>query len=199
MKTASWVQSLAAQLRLIARHQRLMLFVLVVIGILCISTEGLNIDNLVRHEATVRQWQIQHPYLSLLVGGIAYFTACFVPGTSGKAFVSGWLFGTWWGGILTNVASTLAALAAFYVARYLIKDWIRIRFGFLHKRIGPSIRHNGAAYLIGLRLFPMVPFSVVNPLMGVSNMSARTFWWSSQLGMLPGNFAFSYAGASLPN
>ena len=50
-----------------------------------------------------------------------------------------------------------------------------------------------------LRLIPLVPFFVVNLVMGLTPIRTVTFWWVSQLGMLPGTAVYLYAGASVPS
>ena len=35
--------------------------------------------------------------------------------------------------------------------------------------------------------------------MGVTPLRAYTFWWATQIGMLPNNIAFAWAGANLRN
>jgi uncharacterized membrane protein YdjX (TVP38/TMEM64 family) len=48
-------------------------------------------------------------------------------------------------------------------------------------------------------LIPAVPFFLVNIVMGLTQIRLRTFWWVSQLGMLPGTIAYIYAGSTLPS
>ena len=43
-----------------------------------------------------------------------------------------------------------------------------------------------------------VPFTFVNYAIGTTSMRAFTFWWSTQLGLLPGCILFVWAGAELP-
>jgi uncharacterized membrane protein YdjX (TVP38/TMEM64 family) len=50
-----------------------------------------------------------------------------------------------------------------------------------------------------LRLIPIVPFFVINAVMGLTSIGTWTFWWVSQLGMLPGTMAYVYAGSSVPS
>lgn len=57
----------------------------------------------------------------------------------------------------------------------------------------------GAFYLFTLRLLPAVPFFVINLVMGLTPLRARTFWWVSQLGMLAGTAVYVYAGSRVPN
>ena len=58
---------------------------------------------------------------------------------------------------------------------------------------------DGAFYLFTLRLIPAVPFFVINLVMGLTPMKAVTFWWVSQIGMLPGTMVYVYAGSRVPN
>ena len=53
-------------------------------------------------------------------------------------------------------------------------------------------------YLLTLR-FAHAPFSLLNYTAGAAtDVSLRTFWWTTQLGLLPGNLVFVYAGTRLP-
>ena len=44
---------------------------------------------------------------------------------------------------------------------------------------------------------PLVPFFVINLLMGLTQMKAGTFYWVSQLGMLAGTVVYVNAGTQL--
>ena len=46
---------------------------------------------------------------------------------------------------------------------------------------------------------PVAPFFVINLVMGLTPIRARTFWWVSQLGMLPGTCVYIYAGSRVPS
>jgi uncharacterized membrane protein YdjX (TVP38/TMEM64 family) len=56
----------------------------------------------------------------------------------------------------------------------------------------------GAYYVLGLRLVP-VSFTLTNYVFGATRLETRTYWWATQLGLLPGNLVFVYAGSSLPD
>ena len=43
-----------------------------------------------------------------------------------------------------------------------------------------------------------MPFFVVNAVMGLTSIRLITFWWISQLGMLPGTAVYVYAGSAVP-
>ena len=63
--------------------------------------------------------------------------------------------------------------------------------------INYGINKEGGFYLFTLRLVPAVPFLVINLGMGLTPLRAGTFYWVSQLGMLPGTVIYINAGAEL--
>jgi uncharacterized membrane protein YdjX (TVP38/TMEM64 family) len=60
-----------------------------------------------------------------------------------------------------------------------------------------GIEKEGAFYLFTLRLVPVFPFFVINLAMGLTTMSLFTFYWVSQIGMLPGTMVYVNAGKEL--
>ena len=50
-----------------------------------------------------------------------------------------------------------------------------------------------------LRLLPLIPFFVVNLVMGLTSVRTVTFFWVSQLGMLPATIVYVNAGLQLNN
>ena len=48
-----------------------------------------------------------------------------------------------------------------------------------------------------MRLIPVVPFFVINLVMGLTKLRLFTFFWVSQLGMLAGTVAYVNAGTQL--
>ena len=62
-----------------------------------------------------------------------------------------------------------------------------------------ALERDGAFYLFTLRLIPLVPFFVLNAVMGLTPIRVGTYWWVSQLGMLAGTMVYVYAGSSVPD
>ena len=102
-----------------------------------------------------------------------------------------------WGLLLVSFASTIGATLAFLAARFLLRDWVQARFATRLAAIDKGVQRDGAFYLFGLRLIPVVPFFVINLAMGLTTMRARTFYWVSQLGMLAGTAVYVNAGTQL--
>jgi len=100
---------------------------------------------------------------------------------------------------LVSFASTAGATVAFLLSRYLFRDALQSRFGDRLAGFNAALESEGAFYLFTLRLIPAVPFFVINVVMGLTPLKTRTFWWVSQLGMLPGTVVYVSAGASVPS
>jgi uncharacterized membrane protein YdjX (TVP38/TMEM64 family) len=81
----------------------------------------------------------------------------------------------------------------------LFRDAVHRRFADLSTRFDDAWRRDGPYFLLTLRLVVVVPFFVINLVMGLTPIRTRTFWWVSQLGMLPGTAVYVYAGSSVPS
>lgn len=124
-------------------------------------------------------------------------TALSIPGAVLLTLAGGALFGLGWGLLLVSFASSLGALLAFLVARYLFRDAVQSRFGERLAAVNAGIEREGAAYLLTLRLVPVFPFFLVNLLLALTPMRAGTFYEMSQLGMLPATLVYVNAGTQL--
>jgi len=124
-------------------------------------------------------------------------TALSLPGALVMTLAGGAIFGLLWGTVIVSFASSIGATLAFLAARFVLRDWVRHRFTRFIEPIDAGVRREGAFYLFTLRLIPAVPFFAINLAMGLTAMRARTFYWVSQLGMLPGTIVFVAAGGQL--
>lgn len=163
--------------------------------------DRLSLESLASREAELRQYQIDNPVLTYVIAFLVYVgvTGLSLPGATGLTLLFGWYFGFWRGLLLVSFASTSGATLAFLLSRYLLRDMIQRRFGDRLAAFNQALEREGAFYLFTLRLIPAVPFFVVNAVMGLTPLRPRTFWWVSQLGMLPGTIVYVYAGSSVPN
>ena len=120
-----------------------------------------------------------------------------LPGAAVMTLLGGALFGLWVGMLVVSFASSIGATLAMLASRYLLRDSVKARFGTRLSDIDRGMRRDGAFYLFTLRLVPLFPFFVVNLLMGLTAMKARTFYGVSQLGMLAGTLVYVNAGTQL--
>jgi uncharacterized membrane protein YdjX (TVP38/TMEM64 family) len=133
-------------------------------------------------------------------GFLALFTllsALALPGCGALALLGGLCFGPWLGTVLVAVGSTLGATASFLAARHVWRDTVQARWGHRLAGIEAGLARNGMFYLLVLRLAPVIPYAVLNPLMGLSAMPLGRFFGISLLGMLAGSAAYAVVGAAL--
>lgn len=144
----------------------------------------------------------QHAYRPWAFGA-AYFalftvlSALALPGCGVLALVGGLCFGPLLGTALVAMASTLGATVSFLAARHLWRDTVQARWGHRLASIEARLARHGALYLLVLRLAPVIPYPVLNPLMGLTTMPPARFFAVSLLGMLAGSAAYTLAGAAL--
>jgi pyruvate/2-oxoglutarate dehydrogenase complex dihydrolipoamide dehydrogenase (E3) component/uncharacterized membrane protein YdjX (TVP38/TMEM64 family) len=124
-------------------------------------------------------------------------TAVSLPGATILTLAAGALFGPLLGTVIASFASSLGATLAMLASRYVLRDSVQQRFGTQLAGVNQGLAKDGAFYLFSLRLIPLVPFFVLNLLMGLTTIKTRTYYWVSQLGMLAATFVYVNAGTQL--
>ncbi len=159
----------------------------------------LTLGALQAQQAAVAQWVDSHFVSASLLFVIIYVlsTALSLPGASLLTLGGSAVFGVAWGLLLVSFASSIGATLAFLSARFLLRDWVMARFGDKLATFHSGMAKEGAFYLLSLRLIPVFPFFLVNLLMGLTPIRVSTYYWVSQLGMLPGTFVYVLAGSEL--
>lgn len=125
------------------------------------------------------------------------FLTLFLPVAALMTVIAGALFGFWKGVLVASFAASLAATLAFFLSRFILHDSIQQRFGARLAAVNAGIARDGAFYLFSLRLVPVIPFFVVNLIMGLSPMRLSTYYWVTQLGMLAGIAVYANAGTQI--
>ncbi len=150
-------------------------------------------------QAAIETWRAAHPANAALYYFLAYVavTALSLPGATVMTLAGGAIFGLLWGTVLVSFASTAGATLAFLVSRFLLRDWVKQRFGERLRAIDAGIEREGGFYLFTLRLVPAFPFFLINLAMGLTAIRTRTYYWVSQLGMLLGTIVYVNAGTQL--
>ncbi|MDO9165119.1 MAG: FAD-dependent oxidoreductase [Rhodoferax sp.] len=159
----------------------------------------LSLDYLKASQAAFETLYAQRPLLIVAAYFAIYVvtTALSFPGAVILTLAGGAIFGLWWGTLIVSFASSVGATLAFLAARFVLRDSIEARFGQRLAEVNRGIEKEGAFYLFTLRLVPLVPFFVINLLMGLTKMKAASFYGVSQLGMLAGTAVYVNAGTQL--
>lgn len=151
------------------------------------------------YRAAWQGWITEHPLVGAL-GFIAVYvgvTALSIPGATALTLIGGSLFGLVQGTVLVSAASVLGATLAMLAARYLLRDFAEAQLGPTMTKLNEGVERDGARYLFGLRLVPVIPFFLINLGMGLTRIRAWTFAWVSMLGMLPATVIYVNAGSGL--
>src|SRR3954468_5189220 len=182
---------------------RLFVLVLIAIALAAFFASGAHryftFENIKAQQATLQGWYRAHP--AQTVGGFFLLyvavTSLSIPGAAVLMLVAGAIFGLGLGALVVSFGAALGATIAFLISRFVLRDWVRGRYAAALERIDRGVQKEGALYLFTLRLIPAVPYFLINLLMGLTAMRARTFYWVSQLGMLPGTLVYANAGTQL--
>lgn len=183
--------------------KKIVIFALIALAIVAYFQFGLgqylNLDALKAQQAALDDYHRQHPWQVAGLYFVAYVavTALSLPGALPMTLAGGAIFGLLWGTVIVSFASSIGATLAFLAARFLLRDWVGERFGERLKAVDEGIRRDGAFYLFTLRLIPVFPFFLVNLLLALTAMKARTFYGVSQIGMLAGTVVYVNAGTQL--
>lgn len=150
-------------------------------------------------QAAIDAYYRANPGTTILLYALVYITvtALSLPGAAIMTLVGGAIFGLLWGTVIVSFASTIGATLAFLVARFLLHDTVQRRFGRNLATLNRGVEREGGFYLFTLRLVPAFPFFMINVAMALTPIKILTFYWVSQLGMLPGTVVYVNAGTQI--
>ena len=119
----------------------------------------------------------------------------FIPRTV-LAVAAGLLFGVWMGTLWAALGSVTGAVAGFWVARYVNDGLIDLEH---LPRLGPVLlkaERGGWRAVAALRLIPVVPHSLANYALGLTQLPLGSYALGSFLGQLPMTIAYVEFGAA---
>lgn len=179
-----------------------LVWLLAMFGIWWFFGDQLRLSGLAKWNEVFAEYRRDHFILTLTTAFAIYVvvTALSIPGgATGLTLLYGWLFGFFNALFVVSFASAIGATLAFLASRYLLQDWVRKRFTTRVVNIESLFEKEGIFYLLTLRLVPLVPFFLVNLAMGLTPIRTRTYYWVSQLAMLPATAVYVYAGSTVPD
>jgi uncharacterized membrane protein YdjX (TVP38/TMEM64 family) len=151
-----------------------------------------------RHEALSAAVRA-HPLAAFAAYLAVYVTSVGVslPGAALLTLTGGLLFGPWLGALAALTGATLGSTVTFLACRAATGDGA---MGDDRGRIlglMEGIRANAFAYILTVRLIPLVPLVPVNIAAGLARVPTRTFMLASFLGMAPCTVLYASVGAGL--
>lgn len=169
-------------------------FLVLVIGLLFIYEifgDNFGLDQIRQY---LKDFGIWAPLVFLV---IYTFGTIFIPSTPFMA-IAGILFGFKYGLIYTLIGGFLSSVIVFTFSRKLGKE--KVENILENKYLKPLGKYNerlesgGAWDLVILRIVPIMPFNVLNILMGVSRIKTGDYVIGTMLGLIPSNILTVYFG-----
>ncbi|MDZ7673104.1 MAG: TVP38/TMEM64 family protein [Halanaerobiales bacterium] len=122
----------------------------------------------------------------------------FLPG-SALGIVGGILFGPWFGTLYTAIGATLGALAAFVAGKYVARDMVKnmLKSNPKLNKIDEGVKKEGWRFVMLTRLVPVFPYNVQNYVYALTGINIVIYTLTTFVFMLPGVFAFSFAGGAI--
>lgn len=119
-----------------------------------------------------------------------------VPGSL-LTMTAGFAYGPLGGLLVASPASVLAATAAFLLGRTVLRGWIqkKIERSPKSRALDRAIGRNSFKLILLLRLSPVIPFNVLNYMLGLSDANLARYVVASFIGMLPGTWLYVYLGS----
>lgn len=125
-------------------------------------------------------------FMTIYAIGVCLFVPGTVLGAMGAVF-----FGTWWGFFYVWVGAMIGASAAFFIGRYLGREFTASLIGEKLERYDDSIERNGFATVLYLRLV-YFPFTPMNFGMGLTKVRFKDYFFGTGLGIFVGTFIFIF-------
>lgn len=96
---------------------------------------------------------------------------------------------------LVFAGAALGATLAFAISRVLGRDVIERMTGARVAKVDAMLSERGLAAVLGARLIPLVPFTVLNYTAGLTSVRTRDYALGTMVGMIPGTLAYVSVGA----
>lgn len=106
----------------------------------------------------------------------------------------GALFGPTIGTMFNLIGATCGAALSFLVTRYLVYDWFTKRRGPRLKKLIGGVEQKGWVFVAFVRLFPVIPFNLVNYGMGLTSIPFKLYLVTTAFFLIPAEIIYTYFG-----
>jgi uncharacterized membrane protein YdjX (TVP38/TMEM64 family) len=143
---------------------------------------------------------ISHHYIfsiSIFMILYGFLILCNFPIASLLSMTSGFLFGTWVGGLIAIVGGTLGAFGIFIIAKYFFLDFIKKNILNKYSYIENYFIRNDLELMFLIRIIPAVPFFAQNLILAGLGADNKKFFLTTLIGLAPWSFIFGSVGQGL--
>jgi len=163
-------------------------------AVLVVIVMGLALRDQISREAIAAWLDGLGPWAGAgFVAGYALGTVAFLPGLV-FTITGGALFGPLWGTVYSLLGATAGATLAFAAARHGLGPVIEQRSGTRLNRLQAGIDREGWRFVALMRLVPLIPFNLLNYMLGLTRIGLRVYVLTSMIAMAPGALAYVWIG-----
>ena len=119
------------------------------------------------------------------------------PMASLLSMTSGFLFGTWVGGLIAILGGTLGAFGIFFIAKNFFSDFVKKNILKKYSFIENYFKRNDLELMFLIRIIPAVPFFAQNLILAGLGADNKKFFYTTLLGLAPWSFIFCSVGQGL--
>tara|TARA_B100000965_G_C19308016_1_gene633239 strand:- start:12 stop:500 length:489 start_codon:yes stop_codon:yes gene_type:complete len=113
------------------------------------------------------------------------------------SMTSGFLFGTWVGGLIAIIGGTIGALGVFIIAKFFFMDFIKKNILNKYSYIQNYFEKNDLELMLLIRIIPAVPFFAQNLILAGMGADNKKFFYTTLIGLAPWSFIFCSVGQGL--
>ena len=159
----------------------------------------LTLEQLAENRDALKSFIAENFLLALLIFAGIYIVvvALSLPGGALMTVSGGFLFGWLVGGLAAVVAATIGAAIIFLIAKTSLGEPLAARAGPWLDKLRAGFQESALNYLLFLRLVPVFPFWLVNLAPAILGVPLTTYLIGTFVGIIPGTFAFAFAGVGL--
>jgi len=157
------------------------------------------LDTLFSNLENIQNYISYHYIFSIFIFMILYgfLILCNFPMASLLSMTSGFLFGTWVGGLIAIVGGTLGAFGIFIIAKYFFLDFIKKNILSKYPYIENYFKKNDLELMFLIRIIPGVPFFAQNLILAGLGADNKKFFLTTLVGLAPWSFIFGSIGQGL--
>ena len=112
---------------------------------------------------------------------------------------AGYLYGFGMGGCVALLGGLAGALGAFWLGRFLVREWAteRMQSEKKFKALDKALQTNAFQVVFLMRLSPILPFPLLSYIFGVTQIDVNLYITGTLIGMIPSTFLETYLGQEM--
>ncbi len=161
--------------------------------------EYISFQSLQKNHLVLRQFIAHNQVLSAVIYCAFYIllVGFCIPIAALVTLTGGFLFGQWIGTFFAIFSASIGATFVFISAKMATTPVIQKKSGQWIQTMQERFQKNSFSYVITLRLMPIVPFVLVHIVAGFFQISTKSFFLGTFIGIIPLSFIYAGIGVSL--